>query len=310
MKDTASFLDAQAKTLAKEYLRTEGELLLVLMDMKRKRVFAELNYSGIFDYCERALKLSRAQAFYFKTVADKSEEVPEIKSAVIQGELTLSQARRIAPVVTKENHEQWIEKAKALPQKELEREVTAVNPKAHVQEKIRPVAKELSELKVPVDRETEENLEMLREILSQKCGKAATLAEVIAWAAETTREKFDPVRKAQRSRRISSGNAGNSKPQRQTDQPKGHSVLLEHQTVQAGRQPIPASVKHPVALRDGMQCAHVSSDGRRCEQKRWLQLHHQVAVKNGGLNTIQNLQTLCQMHHRFVHSREGAAMGG
>jgi hypothetical protein len=234
MKDTATILDTQAKNLAKEYLRTEAELLLVLMDMKRKRVFAELNYSGIFDYCERALKLSRAQAFYFKTVADKSEEVPEIKSALIQGELTLSQARRIAPVVTKENHEQWIEKAKVLPQKELEREVTAVNPKAHVQEKIRPVAKELSELKVPVDRETEENLEMLREILSQKRGKAATLAEVIAWAAETTREKFDPVRKAQRSQRISSENAENSKPEGQTDHPKEHSVPPEHQTIQAG----------------------------------------------------------------------------
>jgi hypothetical protein len=308
MKDTATILDEKAKTLAKEYLRTEAELLLVLMDMKRKRAFAELNYAGIFDYCERALKLSRAQAFYFKTVADKSEEVPEIKSAVIQGELTLSQARRIAPVVTKENHEEWIEKAKVLPQKELEREVTAINPKAHVQEKIRPVAKELSELKVPVDRETEENLEMLREILSQKRGKAATLAEVVAWAAETTREKFDPVMKAKRSRRISSGNAGNSKVEGQTDLPKDHSVPPEHQTVQAGRQAIPASVKHPVALRDGMQCAHVSSDGRRCEQKRWLQLHHQVAVKNGGLNTIQNLQTLCQAHHQFVHSRVGVAL--
>jgi hypothetical protein len=222
---------------------------------------------------------------------------------VIQGELSLSQARRIAPVVTKENHEQWIQKAKVLPQRELEREVTAVNPKAHVQEKIRPIAKELSELKVPVDRETEENLEMLREILSQKRGKSATLAEVIAWAAETTREKFDPVRKSKRSQCISSGNAEKSKPEGQADLPKDHSVPPEHPKVQAGRQPIPASVKHPVILRDGMRCAHVSSDGRRCEQKRWLQLHHQVAVKNGGLNTAQNLQTLCQAHHQFVHSR-------
>jgi hypothetical protein len=308
MKDTATILDEKAKTLAKEYLRTEAELLLVLMDMKRKRVFAELNYSGIFDYCERALQLSRAQAFYFKTVADKSEEVPEIRSAVIQGELTLSQARRIAPVVTKENHEEWIEKAKVLPQRELEREVTAVNPKAHVQEKLRPVAKELSELRVPVDCETEENLEMLREILSQKRGKAATLADVIAWAAETTREKFDPVRKAKRSQRISS-NVENSQPEGKTDQPTGYSGPSKHPTGQAERQPIPAAVKHPVVLRDGMQCTHVSSDGRRCEQKRWLQLHHQVAVKNGGLNTAQNLQTLCQAHHQFVHSREGVALG-
>jgi 5-methylcytosine-specific restriction endonuclease McrA len=150
---------------------------------------------------------------------------------------------------------------------------------------------------------------LLREILSQKRGKAATLAEVIAWAAETTREKFDPVRKAKRSRRVSSGNAGNSKTECQTDQRTDHSGAPERHRVQAGRQPVPAAVKRPVILRDGMQCAHVSSDGRRCEQKRWLQIHHQVAVKNGGLNTIQNLQTLCQRHHQFVHSREGVALG-
>jgi hypothetical protein len=36
MKDMASILDEKAKTLAKEYLRTEAALLLVLMDMKKK----------------------------------------------------------------------------------------------------------------------------------------------------------------------------------------------------------------------------------------------------------------------------------
>jgi hypothetical protein len=251
------------------------------MEMRRGRVFAELNYSGIFDYCERALKLSRAQAFYFKTVAEKSEEVPEIKAAVVQGELTLSQARRIAPVVTKENHKQWIEKAKSLPQKELEREVTAVNPKAHVQEKIRPVAKDVSELKVPVDLKTEENLTALKEILSQKLGKPATLAEVIAWAADVTRTKFDPVKRAERARLISSGNEAFPKP---------------------GRQRVTAAVKHPVVRRDGMQCTYVSMDRRRCEQKRWLHFHHKVEVKHGGLNTVDNLHTLCRAHHKLVHS--------
>lgn len=284
MKDTATILDEKAKGLARDYLRTEGELLSVLTEMRRKRVFAELNFSGIFDYCERALKLSRAQAFYFKSVAEKSEEVPEIKAAVVQGDLTLSQARRIVPVVTRENHEQWIERAKSLPQRELEREVTAVNPRAHVHEKLRPVAKEISELKVPVDPKTEENLTALKEILSQKIGKPATLAQVVAWAAETTREKFDPIQRAKRSRKISSGNAAMPRP---------------------GRQPVRASVKHPIVLRDGMQCTYVSKDGRRCDQKRWLQLHHKVEVMNGGLNSVENLHTLCRAHHQLVHSSGG-----
>ncbi len=52
---------------------------------------------------------------------------------------TLSQARRIAPVVTANNHEHWIAEAKHLPQTELERRIAAENPKAHIKEKIRPL---------------------------------------------------------------------------------------------------------------------------------------------------------------------------
>ena len=100
MKNIAYALDEKAKGLAVDYLRTEGLLLSVLIEMRRREVFATLNYSGIFEYCVNRLNLSRAQAYYFKTVAEKSEEVPEIKQAVVQGELTLSQARRIVPVVS------------------------------------------------------------------------------------------------------------------------------------------------------------------------------------------------------------------
>ena len=92
--------------------------------------------------------------------------MPQIKTAILQGEITLSQARRIAPVITKENQEEWIEKARSLTQRELEKEVSAINPKAHVIEKIKPVAKELSELRVGIEERTEKDLKALQDILS------------------------------------------------------------------------------------------------------------------------------------------------
>jgi len=285
MKSYTLVLDEKAKGLAKNYLRTEAALLSLLMEMTRRRVFPELNFSGVFDYCERRLKLSRAQSYYFQTVASKSEEVPELKRAVTSGELTLSQARRIVPVLSKQNHVEWVEKAKVLTQKELEREVAAVNPRARIEEKLKPVAKELLELRVAVSDKTEADLNALKDILSQKLKRAATLGDVVAWAAETTREKFDPIRKAERSQNISS-----RKPAAQ-----------EVANTAAGRQPIPAGVRHPVILRDRAQCTHVSPDGRRCEQKRWLHYHHVVEVSKGGRNRSGNLRLLCQAHHRWLH---------
>jgi hypothetical protein len=267
----------KAKKLGRDYLQTEGELLSVLMEMRSKKVFRELSYTGVYDYCERALHLSKSQAFYFKSVAEKAEEVPEIKTAIVQGEITLSQARRIVPAITKLNHQEWIEKAKTLNQTELEREVTAVNPKSHIREKIKPVAPELSELKVGVNRETEHNLEVLKDILSQKLGKPASLADVVAWMAKECRKKFDLTQ----SPIISSGN----------------------RPVKPGRHAVKPSTKKEVYQRDEGQCTYVSSDGQRCIQKRWLQMHHSQEVSRGGLNTVDNLSLLCSAHHQLIHER-------
>lgn len=278
----AKELHAKAVGLAKNYLYTEGQLLTVLMEMQRRRAFVELNYANIFDYCERALNLSRAQAYYFKTVAEKSVAVPELKEAIDQGELTLSEARRIAPVITPENSTEWIHKAKDFSQVQLEKAVTEVNPRKHLKDRVRPVAKEISELRVSIDPKTEENLGALKDLLSQKLKKAATLSDVIAWIAEMAREKVDPERKARRSKTISSGKTLVRTPKR-------------------GRHPIPAAVKNEVLREQGWWCSVVGEDGRRCQQKRWLQFHHVTPVTNGGLNVAENLRLLCSEHHSLAH---------
>ena len=157
------------------------------------------------------------------------------------------------------------------------------NPKAHVRERIRPIAREFSEMKVSVDAKTEENLTVLKDILSQKLGKAASLAEVVAWAAEVTREKFDPLKKAERSRAIS----------------------LRKSIPKPGRQPIQAAVHHAIVRRDQMQCTYISPDGRRCEMRRWLKRHHVKEISKGGRNTVPNLRLLCSAHHHLIHGRPG-----
>lgn len=279
MDEIALKYDAKVVGLAKELRGKEAEILIEVGDMQRLKLFAPLGYVSLYDYCERRLKLSPTQAYYFKMVLEKSLEVPEIKNAVKSGELSLSQARRIVPAVTKANFREWIDKAKDLRQGELEKAVTAVNPKAHVREKIRPVAKDISEMKAAIDATTEANLKALTDILSQKLKRPAKLSEVIAWMSEEIREKHDPLRKAGRARKVSLGNP--PKP---------------------GRHPVKASVVHPVQVRDNNQCAFVGLTGARCEQQRWLQLHHIKEVSKGGLNTVDNLRLLCHAHHRLTHS--------
>ena len=294
MKMTAMELDTQAKGLAQYYLNTESKLLELLIKMKRQKTFLELNYTGIFDYCERALKLSRAQSYYFKSVAEKSEEVPEIGEAISQGNLTLSQARRIVPVITPENKDLWLSKAQTLSQKELERQVTEVNPKSRVIEKLKPVAPALSELKLGVSSETEAQLKRLQEIYSQKKQRFVTLAEVIALMTQDTLERIAPEKKLERVR----------KPK--TISSRKHSIPIQPSQ---RRMPVPQRIKLQKLNEAQNQCTYTSSDGRRCEQRLWLELHHKRPVSQGGGNEKENLQFLCSSHHRTLHELKSLSQG-
>ena len=135
-----SLLHEKALSLSQTYRQSESELLGILIEMQKRNSFSELDYPNLFSYCVMALKLSEAQACYFSKVAKKSEEVPALKAAIDDGTLSLSQARRVVPVITQENSQLWIEKAASLPQRALEKEVAVVNPKAIVKERIRVVA--------------------------------------------------------------------------------------------------------------------------------------------------------------------------
>jgi len=67
----------------------------------------------------------------------------------------------------------------------------------------------------------------------------------------------------------------------------------------------PAELDHQIQLRDQGQCAEKDFQGNRCTQTRWLDVHHIIPVEHGGLDTLENLITLCRSHHRMVHAQLG-----
>ncbi len=304
-------LDCEAQALAKDLLSFEAKLLTKLMEMKRLNAFAVLNYSGIFDYCERRLRFSRAQSYYYKSVAEKSEEVPALVEAINQGQLSLSEARRIAPIVTEENTPEWVAKAKELSQAKLEEAVAEINPKSRPRDKIKPIAKDTFEIKTSGNHQTKEDLTVIQDMLSQKRQKHASLRDAIAWAASVARDKIDPERKAQRAlkKSVSSGNSfrhceerrDEATPAQRTARGLLRPLASQGRGVGVRRKPIRQSVKHEIIRNDGMQCVWRDANVVRCQQRRWLDFHHIKEVRNGGLNIAPNLKLLCYQHHRQTH---------
>ena len=263
-------LHERAVELAKTWKQTEAELIAVLIAMQRADEFVRVGYQGIFTYCARALGLSDAQSCYFQKVVRAFVEIPTLEKAVTTGAISLSQARRIVPVVTKANATDWIEKAKALPQRELEKEVASANPKAKPVERMRPVSAEQVTLTVTVSPRVAAMLRRLQDLESQRTKKAASLGETLESMSEFCLERRDPVRKAERA--------------------KGLPERFPEESTRA----IPSAVRHAVARRDRGQCV-------RCGASRWVEIHHRVPLAHGGLTVPSNLMTLCSAHHRAEH---------
>ena len=277
-------LHERAMKAAQNYLLCEKELLSLLIEMDEKKMFYQLGFSGMFNYCLTALKFSESQSGYFSQVAKKAKVVPELKKAIVEGGLSLSKARRITSVINSENHSLWIEKAKQLSQKELEREVCEVNPRS-IRDKVKPLSQNRHEIRASLSDNVAKKLERARDLLSRKVGKVVALEEVFDAILNTYLEKNDPIQKAQRTFL-----------RKETLRQKA-SI---HPTV--GRQPIPAPIRHAVNIRDENRCTEIDALGNRCPNTKFIHFHHTKPISEGGINTVSNLRILCSAHHAMIHS--------
>jgi hypothetical protein len=114
-------------------------------------------------------------------------------------EITISNARMIAPVLNQENQERWLSSAAELSKRELEKEIAREFPERQVQERIRYVSEERLELKLGISDDLHELLKRVRDLVSTQMGKSATLEETLRVALTLYVEKKDPMEKAKRA---------------------------------------------------------------------------------------------------------------
>jgi 5-methylcytosine-specific restriction endonuclease McrA len=297
----ADHLHSQALEISARYQKAEAELVEILQRVEEHRVFLKRGHASLFSYVTRELGLSESAAYSLITVARKAREVPALKAQLRSGAMTLSNARRVASVLTSENQGEWIQKACELSNRQLEKEIVKVRPQEVVQERTTYVTPTRVRLELGLSETEMLKLRRVQDLLSQSKKRPVTLEEVIAGLTSEFLNRHDPVEKAKRHR-VKKGapqiakvtEAAESHPSKPVDQLVTLRVLEK-------RVPIPRAVFHQVAWRDQRRCTHTLPDGSRCQQARWVEVHHKVPVSRGGPNTLDNLTTLCSAHHRFSH---------
>lgn len=269
-------LHERAVSLSGQFKKAQAELLDILIEIDSRRVFQRMGFASLWEYCLRGLKLSESDADNFIRIARKSQIVPELKKAVQEGQINLSAARRICSVITNENKEQWLDLAKTLPQKELEKEIVKENPRVKVPDKLKPLAPKLTELHCSVSEEVEGLMRRVLDLESKRQKKNCSLEDALRQMALLYLEKNDPVKKAERQKNT-----------QQSDSP----VLRR----------VPNNARHQVAQRDQGQCVFIDEQGHRCVQRRFTDIHHIQPYSIGGRHEAENLATLCSTHHKAIH---------
>jgi len=265
-----SLLHQRALAVAGEIRNFEWELIDLLQEIEACRGFTDLGYASLFVYVTTELRLTEDCAYKFITVSRKAREVPELLAAVAGGEVTVSIAKVIVPVITRENHQHWLERARTLSKRELEREVANANPERARRERARPIGNKMVRLELDVSEETHALVLRAQELLTQKTSQSVGIAETLHALAQAFVKREDPVEKADR-------NAQNTGPG--------------------------ASKRHKVHRRDRGRCQFLHANGSTCGQRRWLHIHHKKPKAEGGTDDPDNLITLCAAHHRLVHEK-------
>lgn len=199
VRSLADQIHQKALDASGRYKKAEAELIGILQDVERHRVFLEKGCSSPFQYVVRELGLSESVAYNLIAVSRKAREVPELKTELQKGTITLSNARKIAPVLKRENAAEWLKKASELSHRLLEREVVKVRPKEATPERASYITPTRVRLELGLSERDMFRLRRAQDLLSQARGRAAGLEETITTAIEEYLNRHDPLEKARRA---------------------------------------------------------------------------------------------------------------
>ena len=271
-------LHGSAVQTAALFKKCEAKLVVIIEEVDRLRLYEKFGQTNTFKYCLHELKLTRAVAYSLRSVARKTREVPELLTAIQNG-MSVSTAHKLVSQITPANQAMWIEKAKSLPQIDLEFALAAANPKRRRATKREPIDKTHSRMAIDIPNATLALLVRAVEVLGKD--EAATIHA----ALEILLERKDPVRKADRAK------------------PKESAQADFARAGFANNVPFNAQTFHEVNARDRGECQQVLPNGQKCCERKWPEIHHIIERALGGSNDPANLITLCSTHHRIHHRR-------
>ena len=209
-----------------------------------------------------------------------------------------------------------IKQAENQSSRELEKTLFDIDPEVNnTKEKVRDVKNDKVEIKMILDKELQQKLELLKKLLSHK-NPNMSYGELISVLAEMGLNKYDPKRKIKKQssakkqeikidKQVESNKAEvfDKKPQKTSAVTINQKINNDQKYLKTKRY-ISSKVRHHVWMRDQGKCTYVCpKTKRKCISDHLLQIDHIKPFSLGGTNEADNLRLLCASHNQFMFSR-------
>jgi hypothetical protein len=320
-------LTVELSRLARCEREATAALIVHLAEFDARRLFEGAGYSSLFKYGMAVLHLSEDAVYNRIKAARAARRYPVIIEGLESGTLSPTTVRLLAPRLTRENHQELLAAASGKGKKAVEELLACRFPQPDVAARVRkvpsrpveegpsstpaaltaappavgceppardhgagasaalpvtaaarplvrPLAPARYEIRFTASGELREKLRAAQDLLGHAI-PSGDIAEVFDRAltllvADLSRRKFAATARPLRSR-------GQSDTSRN----------------------IPAEVRRRVDVSDGRRCRFVAPDGRRCDERRFLEYHHVVPYAAGGKPTVENIQLRCRAHNGY-----------
>ena len=261
----------QLKALVAREREINLEILRKLREVESAKIFAEMGYSSLHEFCVRELGYSEGAAARRVHAMRFLKEYPRVEEKIASGELnltTVSELHRTFKKAEKENVE--------LPKERMIEEVCGLSSR-EAEKVIQNKAAEKG-LGEKCDEDFEAELRALLAHYSH-AHPGMTKEQLFRFLVKEKYKSINPAR------------------------PRRHSGAGVEQNPER-RRPVAALIRE-IFTRDEGRCTYVSSEGHRCRETHFLELDHIVPVARGGLTKATNLRLRCRTHNQLTALRAG-----
>jgi hypothetical protein len=315
---------AEALRLATAERHATAQLIALLGEVDSRGSYLAEGYPSMFVYCTQVLRLSESAAYDRIEAARASRRFPLVLERLMDGSVTLTGVRLLAPHLTTENGESILEAARHKSKREVLYLVACLAPQRDLPPSVRRLPSPQPTNTIPVDVEP---LVGSTDLPVQQAMPAVKDEPRPIVSTRASRATVSPLAPERYLIKVTVGRDTHGKLRRAQDLPR-HALpsgdlaaivdraltalvdqLESRRFAKSSRQRskalsaanarrVPANVRRLVWKRDAGRCAFVGTQGR-CTETGFLEFHHLVPYAAGGATCVDNLALRCRSHNVY-----------